>query len=79
MGDICIFIISWLPVLNPIATISLVPFYRNLVLRFLSTGSFSKSEKVHAVEVLVLSTDSVKGYKPCERFKDQMYKVKRVI
>lgn len=72
LGSILMIALSWLPVLNSFATLVLLPPYRTLVIRFLTTGKLTLNKKIHA-SVMSSSKDSSVNYKPWDSLKDQRY------
>jgi hypothetical protein len=69
---------TWLPVFNSVATLVLLAPYRRLLIRFLTSGSFSKGSRIHPFMVNT-SKDPARGYKPWENYIDQGHSIAEVM
>lgn len=47
--------LGWLPVLNTFATLIFLPPYRNVIIRFLTTGRFALENKINISSVATIN------------------------
>jgi hypothetical protein len=65
---------TWLPIFNSSATLILLPPYRRLLVRLLTTGGFFLDAKTHPFMVNT-SKDPVRRYRPWENYSDQRHSI----